>query len=90
MANKAFGEVLFGPYIEDNVLEIGFKYTVLFPTTVTLTAGNTVYVPVVYADTTASLWAKIVTAVRADLSDSTVEVVSMPSSLDRFVYANAY
>jgi hypothetical protein len=92
MANKAFGYFnTSGSLPPGTAFGIQFKYVVVDSVDTPVTSTSSVTIDVVNADTTFSIWSKVVTAVRAAQSDSSMVVVPLgPSGLDYLVLGNTY
>ena len=89
MSSKAFGVFTWGPYVFDDVLNVKFEYKLVHPSAVP-SGGASVFVPVLYTDSSYDLWSKVVALIRSSEGDSTIEVVPMPSSLELLMFGKTY
>jgi hypothetical protein len=94
VSNKAFGFFVtsgndFGNPSTGHAFSMQFNYKVVSPTNTSTGGGATIQFD--YADTPFSMWQKLVAAVQAEESDSTLQVVPLyPGGFESLVFNNTY
>lgn len=88
MTNRAFG-FWSGLNSAGSNHELTFQYVVMSPSNVGVHTA-TASVTVDYSDSPYGIWSKLVDAIRLIESDSTLEVIGVPASLEALMYQKTY